>query len=217
MRDPSKLRPFNKRRLKTLSAVARLRPAQQQIKLQRVAKLEKSLREAKQQLRMMRTLAYVDDLCQIHNRRAFNEEIEKVTDLAWRYGRVASVIVFDVDRFKGINDEYGHEIGDLALIAVAQAIKSSIRASDFAARIGGDEFAVILHQIAEDDAQAKADEICALIAATQIRTGTGAIGVTASAGLSSITSSADHRALVEADHAMLRQKRAARTIYGGYR
>lgn len=217
MRDPSKLRPFNKKRLKTLSAVARLRPAQQQIKLQRVEKLEKSLREANQQLRMMRTLAYVDDLCQIHNRRAFNEEIEKVTDLAWRYGRIASVIIFDVDRFKGINDEYGHEIGDLALIAVAQAIKSSIRASDFAARIGGDEFAVILHQIAEDDAQAKADEICALIAATQIRTGTGTIGVTASAGLSSITSSAGQRALVEADHAMLRQKRAAKTIYGGYR
>lgn len=217
MRDPGKLRPFNKKRLKSLSAVARLRPAQQQIKLKRVEKLEKSLREANQQLRMMRTLAYVDDLCQIHNRRAFNEEIEKVTDLAWRYGRVATVVIFDVDRFKGINDEHGHEIGDLALIAVAQAIKSSIRASDFAARIGGDEFAVILHQIAEDDAQAKADEIRALIAATQIKTGGGTIGVTASAGLSSITSSADHRALVEADHAMLRQKRAAKTIYGGYR
>ena len=60
----------------------------------------------------MRTLAYVDDLCQIHNRRAFNEELKKVTDLAWRYSHVATVILFDVNRFKEVNDEHGHAIGD---------------------------------------------------------------------------------------------------------
>jgi diguanylate cyclase (GGDEF)-like protein len=214
MRTPSKLTPSHKKRIKTLSSVARSQPAQQKIRTQRVEKLEKSLRQANEALRLMRTLAYVDDLCQIHNRRAFNEELKKVTDLAWRYGHVATVIIFDVDRFKEVNDEYGHAIGDLALIAVAHAIRSSIRASDFAARIGGDEFAVILHQICELDAQAKADEICALIAGTQINTGAGVISVTASAGVSNIARADIGQPLVEADHAMLRQKRAARTIYG---
>lgn len=214
MRTPSKFTPSYKKRFKALSSAARLRPAQQKIQVQRVEKLEKSLRQANEALRTMRALAYVDDLCQIHNRRAFNEELKKVTNLAWRYGYVATVIIFDVNRFKQVNDEHGHAVGDLALIAVAHAIKSSIRGSDFAARIGGDEFAVILHQICELDAKAKADEICSLIASTQINTDAGVISVTASAGLSNIPNADVGQALVEADHAMLRQKRAARTIYG---
>jgi diguanylate cyclase (GGDEF)-like protein len=214
MRTPWKLKPFHKKRIKNLSSAVRPRPAPPKIQVQRVEKLEKSLRQANEALRTMRTLAYVDDLCQIHNRRAFNEELKKVTDLAWRYSHVATVILFDVNSFKEVNDQHGHAIGDMALIAVAHAIKSSIRASDFAARIGGDEFAVILHQICELDAQSKADEICSLIASMQINTGTGIINVTASAGFSSIPKSDAGQPLVEADLAMLRQKRAARTIYG---
>lgn len=213
MSTPWKLTLSQKKRIKTLASAARPRPALQQLQARRVEKLERSLKQAEAALQSMRALAYLDDLCQIHNRRAFNEELNKVTDLAWRYGHVASVVVFDVNRFKEVNDSHGHAIGDLALIAVAQAIKSSIRASDFAARIGGDEFAVILHHIDEADAQSKADEICALIASTQIDTGAGIIAVTASAGLSRIPRAGADQAVAEADNAMLRQKRASRTIY----
>jgi len=213
MSTPWKLTLSQKKRIKNLASAARPRPALQQLQARRVEKLEKSLKQAEAALQRMRALAYLDDLCQIHNRRAFNEELNKVTDLAWRYGHVASVVIFDVNRFKEVNDNYGHAIGDLALIAVAQAIRSSVRASDFSARIGGDEFAIILHHIDEADAQAKADEICSLIASTQIDTGAGIIGVTASAGLSRIPRAGADQAFAAADNAMLRQKRASRTIY----
>lgn len=174
--------------------------------------LEQSLKRAELQLRSLRSLAYFDELCGIHNRRAFNDEIRRVTGMAQRHGGDTAIVIFDVDDMKRINDGHGHAVGDIVLVAVAQAIKTSIRSTDFVARIGGDEFALIMHRIDETAAEAKVTDIQARIASTRIDTTAGHLAVTISAGHSMLCGLADE-AIRHADHAMYRSKRVGRTIY----
>lgn len=176
----------------------------------REASLEQSLRDAEQRVATLTRLAYIDEVCGIPNRRAFNDELRRTHDLIERYGGSYAVVILDVDRFKAINDSHGHAIGDVVLLAIAQEISASVRASDFAARIGGDEFGIILNQLDEDRARAKADDIARRIAALQIRSKTGVVRVTCSAGVSALGRPDIPDALVRADKAMFRQKRTAR-------
>lgn len=179
----------------------------------REAVLERSLLKAEQQLRVLRSLAYLDDLCEVYNRRAFNDEMRRVTGRAQRHGGEAAVAIFDVDHLKTINDTHGHEVGDVALVAIAQTIKSSIRSSDFLARIGGDEFALILYEIDESATRAKVEDICRRVAETDVETSTGRLELSISAGHAMISFEATGEALRHADHAMYRSKLSARTIY----
>ena len=179
----------------------------------REKRLEQSLRNVEKELQSLRSIAYFDELCGIHNRRAFNDELSKVTGLAQRYGGEAAVAIFDVDRLKQINDSHGHVVGDIVLVAVAQAIKSSIRSSDFLARIGGDEFALILHHIDEASAEAKIADIRRSVAGTHVDTSAGRLAVTVSVGHSMISFASADEAIRHADNAMYRSKRAGRTIY----
>jgi GAF domain-containing protein len=96
------------------------------------------------QLEQLRALADQDPLTGLPNRRAFMRDLEHEVQRARRYGHPLTVIIGDVDRFKLINDTYGHPVGDRALCAVADAIRAGLRASDTAFRLGGDEFAVLL-------------------------------------------------------------------------
>ncbi|HEY5796771.1 MAG TPA: GGDEF domain-containing protein [Bosea sp. (in: a-proteobacteria)] len=175
--------------------------------------LERSLRKAERQLQSLRSLAYHDELCGIYNRRAFNDELQRLSDMAQRYGGEAAIVMIDVDNLKTINDRHGHAVGDIALVAVAQVLKSSIRSSDVLARIGGDEFAVILHHIDETSAQTKIAEMRERVAATQINTVAGKLALTISLGHSMMGVGLAEEAMRSADHAMYRNKRAGRTIY----
>ncbi|HEV7260347.1 MAG TPA: GGDEF domain-containing protein [Bosea sp. (in: a-proteobacteria)] len=175
--------------------------------------LERSLRQAERQLQSLRSLAYHDELCGIYNRRAFNDELQRVTDMAQRYGGEAAIVMIDVDNLKTINDRHGHAVGDIALVAVAQVLKSSIRSSDVLARIGGDEFAIILHHIDEASAQTKITDMRERVAATQINTTAGKLALAISVGHSMISVGLAEEAMRYADHAMYRNKRAGRTIY----
>lgn len=175
--------------------------------------LERSLREAERQVQSLQALAFHDELCGIYNRRAFNDELQRLTDMAQRYGGEAAVIVIDVDNFKTINDRHGHAVGDTALVAVAQVLKSSIRSSDLLARIGGDEFALIMHHIDETSVHRKITDIKDRVAAMQIDTPAGLLALTISAGHSMVSVGLAHEAVRSADHAMYRNKRADRTIY----
>jgi diguanylate cyclase (GGDEF)-like protein len=87
-----------------------------------------------------------DGLTGLFNRRYFNETLQKEVECAARYGHSLSLILVDLDFLKRINDEYGHQAGDAAIIEVAQALAKCSRRSDTAARYGGEEFAVILPQ-----------------------------------------------------------------------
>ena len=183
------------------------------IKSLREKLLERSLREAERQVQSLQALAFHDDLCGIYNRRAFNGELQRLTDMAQRYGGEAAVVVIDVDNFKTINDRHGHAVGDTALVAVAQVLKSSIRSSDVLARIGGDEFAIIMHHIDETSVLRKITDLQERVAATQIDTPAGDLALKISAGHSMVSIGLAHEAVRMADHAMYRNKRADRTIY----
>jgi diguanylate cyclase (GGDEF)-like protein len=88
--------------------------------------------------------ARTDPLTALWNRKAFDEQLALLTAIARRYGQPLSVVLFDLDAFKRINDAYGHAAGDAALVRFAGVLRDSSRDSDFLARVGGDEFAILL-------------------------------------------------------------------------
>lgn len=98
-----------------------------------------------------------DSLTAVLNRRSFEERWESELARARRYGRPISVAVLDIDYFKQFNDRHGHAAGDAALVAVARALKSRVRATDFVGRMGGEEFAVALPETNSSAALALAE------------------------------------------------------------
>lgn len=105
-------------------------------------------------------LAFFDTLTQLPNRRLFNDRLTQALARAQREQSSLALMFIDLDKFKPINDTYGHEAGDGVLQAVAKRIESGLRASDTAARVGGDEFLVLLPDLqSHDDALAVAEKI----------------------------------------------------------
>jgi diguanylate cyclase (GGDEF)-like protein len=103
--------------------------------------------------RQARQLADLDALTNLHNRRYFHETLAREATRAHRYDRRLSLVVFDIDDFKAINDRIGHLAGDAVLASVAERVQSVVRGADIACRIGGDEFAVILPESGLEDAE----------------------------------------------------------------
>ncbi|MGF2733692.1 diguanylate cyclase domain-containing protein [Marinobacter sp. DUT-1] len=117
----------------------------------------------------MAYLAQHDALTNLHNRNAFYERYEQSLALARRHGQQMALLFIDLDNFKGINDVLGHESGDMILIALAGKLKACVRATDTVCRYGGDEFVVLLGEIAEPDhAFAVADKIREAAAAPMV-------------------------------------------------
>ncbi len=106
-------------------------------------------------------LAATDSLTGVANRRSFFDRIASELVRSHRSGRPLSVALLDVNGFKGINDGYGHRVGDEALIRVAQTLARGMRASDLVARLGGDEFAVLLPETSTDEAEKVLARLCA--------------------------------------------------------
>lgn len=100
----------------------------------------------------LRFQASTDPLTGVANRRNFDQALNSAWKLAERGSMSSYVVVSDLDRFKELNDEFGHMIGDLALIALADSLEHSARESDLVGRLGGDEFAVILRGCSSDSA-----------------------------------------------------------------
>lgn len=128
-----------------------------------------ALARSHQQLATMRSqldrLAHTDDLTGLANRRMFQERAAQMLELAKRYGDPCSIIVFDLDHFKTINDRFGHEGGDLILRFLGQYLRDMARTVDLVARVGGEEFAVVLPHTGLPVAQMAAIRICDGIAA----------------------------------------------------
>jgi diguanylate cyclase (GGDEF)-like protein len=115
-----------------------------------------------------RELAELDSLTGLHNRRLFYEFLSREIARSRRYDRNLSLIVFDLDDFKRINDRIGHLGGDGVLVEVADRVRSVVRATDIACRVGGDEFAVILTEAGRDDAELLADRIARAVRGQKI-------------------------------------------------
>ncbi len=150
--------------------------------LGRTQGLEAELAEARSKIKQLESRIETDALLDIFNRRGFERELARAVLHVNRYQRSAAVIFIDLDDFKSINDRFGHLAGDATLKAVAETIINTCRASDTVARFGGDEFAVLLWNLREDDARAKARCLERAIGATKMRFAGEVSSVGASAG-----------------------------------
>ena len=154
-------------------------------------------------------LAHTDDLTGLANRRMFQERAAQMLELGKRYGDPCSVIVFDLDHFKAVNDRFGHEGGDLVLRTLGAYILSIARNVDLVARVGGEEFAVVLPHTTLPVAQMAAVRLCEGIAALrttmandEVLAFTASFGVAEYARTDSDLAALMHRA----DQAMYRAK-----------
>jgi diguanylate cyclase (GGDEF)-like protein len=153
-------------------------------------------------------LADRDALTPLLNRRALLRELARIRTFAQRYGSPASLVYFDLDDLKGVNDRLGHAAGDAALKAVAERLLLHVRESDIVGRMGGDEFAVILAQADRATAEAKAASLARAIEAEPLKFGEWSAPLHISWGVREITQDAEPEALVaDADQAMYARKR----------
>lgn len=130
-----------------------------------VDRLRQELEQVKKRLTAAETEADQDDLVPVLNRRAFVREMSRIMSFGERYDLAASLIYFDLDGFKAVNDTYGHAAGDAALIHVAGLLTTNVRESDVVGRLGGDEFGVILAKADIGQAQKKATSLANLFEA----------------------------------------------------
>jgi diguanylate cyclase (GGDEF)-like protein len=175
---------------------------------QEVDRLRAQVRALAEQLAEAERLADRDVLTPLLNRRAFLREVQRAIAMARRYDAPACVIYMDLNGFKTINDRHGHAVGDTALITVSDRLLGAVREEDIVARIGGDEFAVLLQHADAALAVQKAAVLRDAIARTAIPGPQGqSFHIDASYGVREIsrTDSAE-QALAEADAAMYLRK-----------
>lgn len=139
-----------------------------------------STRELQEQLR---DLAHRDPLTGLPNRRHFEDEAGHDLEVLRRYGPGGALFVCDIDRFKQINDTYGHLAGDRALRVVAKVMMQRTRASDTCARIGGDEFAILFPGVQHSDAESLAEELLDLVREVELDTDGQSIKISWSIGI----------------------------------
>ncbi len=121
--------------------------------------LAKDITDQKQMEEMLKHMANHDPLTELYNRKMFEQLLTGEIERASRYKHSLSVFMLDIDHFKSVNDNYGHQTGDIVLINFANILKSSIRKTDYAARYGGEEFIIILPETTQDKAEELAERL----------------------------------------------------------
>ena len=147
---------------------------------------EKSLREA---LRYVKKLAATDSLTGISNRRHFMEQANKEFNRSKRYGHALSILALDIDHFKSINDNYGHQGGDKVLEAISECCQAQLRASDIFGRLGGEEFSILLPETNQALASVMAQKILEAVAALRVEYEDKSIAFTTSIGVAEFSHS----------------------------
>lgn len=152
-------------------------------------------------------LAHEDSLVQLPNRRGFMRALERMIDRANRYQEKAALLFVDLDGLKLINDTFGHQAGDEALIVVARLLVGGVRKSDLVARIGGDEFAILLSHSDEQSAHETASRLVDLIAGCEFEHDSKQMPLSVAIGTAAIQSDdTPESAIARADHDMYRRK-----------
>ncbi|MGJ3523304.1 sensor domain-containing diguanylate cyclase [Nitratidesulfovibrio sp. D1] len=165
-------------------------------------------REAQERLR---ELATTDGLTGLANRRRFLEALEHEVQRHRRYGTPLALVSIDVDRFKRVNDTWGHAVGDAVLRALSAICRAEVRDVDTVGRIGGEEFAVLLPDTAPEEAMAVAERLRVAVQAAPLLTAAGPLSVTLSLGVAASPPCDGADALLrEADRALYRAKARGR-------
>lgn len=178
---------------------------------QQLADAERKLNEQAEAIRRHATEARTDPLTGLPNRRALDDELQRRTS-EWRRKQTPfSMSLVDVDHFKRCNDQYGHAAGDEALRRVARVLRGTLREMDFAARFGGEEFAIVHPATTLDEAQAAAERVRKAVHEQAFEIGGQRIALTVSAGAAQAAVNEEPSALLSrADEALYAAKSAGR-------
>jgi diguanylate cyclase (GGDEF)-like protein len=165
--------------------------------------------------RRLRDIAVLDSITGLYNHRYLQERLRQELDRAERYGRPLSFIMADVNKFKQVNDLYGHPVGDNVLASIARTIAPQLRSSDIAARYGGDEFALILPETSSEAAATVARKVTEAVAQTRVSAEDGGEPISISICAGAATFPDDGRSadeLIEcADRDLYRRKEETRS------
>jgi len=177
----------------------------------RLDEAEASLQCQSAELSSYMTEARTDALTGLPNRRAFDDELNRRMALYRRQGTPLAVLLLDVDRFKSVNDRFGHHHGDQVLKAVAESLRQAVRDCDLIARYGGEEFGVLLAGSTPEEFQGAAERVRRIIEQTEIDCDGTRLIATVSCGVAAATGGEDTVSLVRrADEALYASKTGGR-------
>lgn len=181
-----------------------------------ISELQQEINRLRRELRLLRManmelerVAIMDTLTPLYNRRYFIGALNERIVRRSRYDTRFSVLFVDINKLKYINDVHGHAAGDFALVHAAQVLASQIRQTDVAARMGGDEFAVILEEVDGEAGRAKADQLEQALRESVCTYGDAVLPISASIGLTFLEPHDREEAVIErADADMYARKRS---------
>ena len=189
-----------------------LRAGEVVARVQAAARTKNLQEELLDQGRRLEAMIFEDPLTQLYNRRFMLNQLAVLVSGARRHDRPLSVVMFDIDHFKSLNDRYGHEVGDRALVAVAQAMRDRLRAEDYLGRLGGEEFLALLPDVDEPAAGLVADSLRVTVAEHPLEVGGEIIEMTVSAGYAAWRGERPDELLKRSDDAMYRAKAMGRDM-----
>jgi diguanylate cyclase len=177
----------------------------------RISVLERESRTLHESLREEQRMAMMDALTGIPNRAAYDDRIDEEFKRWKRFERPVSIVAWDIDRFKTINDAYGHKAGDKVLRVIGQHLARHVRDTDFVGRYGGEEFVMLLVGTEVNEARAVAEKIRVEIAQLGFHFHDHPVSITASCGITAfVTDDTPDLAFDRADKALYRAKEAGR-------
>lgn len=178
--------------------------------LAEIRRLRSEIGVLHERVELLDRLAHQDVLIELPNRRGFMRQLERAIDRVSRYDDHAAMLFVDIDGLKMINDTFGHQAGDEALIQVAQMLSEGVRKSDCVARLGGDEFGILLERANEASAIETADRLVSLIAGSNFCFQGTCLPLSVAVGVAEIEhNDCPETVMARADLAMYRQKAAA--------
>ncbi len=178
--------------------------------LAEVRRLRAEIAQLHERVELLDRLAYQDVLIDLPNRRGFMRQLEGAIDRVTRYDDTAAMLFVDIDGLKMINDTFGHQAGDEALIQVAEMLSQGVRKSDCVARLGGDEFGILLERADDQSASETADRLVSMIAGCEFCFQGTCLPLSVAIGIAVIEPNDQADAVMaRADLAMYRQKAAA--------
>jgi diguanylate cyclase (GGDEF)-like protein len=174
-----------------------------------VSALRGRIAQLQERVQQLDLLAHEDSLVELPNRRGFVRALERVIERVNRYDEQAALLFVDLDGLKLINDTFGHQAGDKALIKVARILVDGVRKSDIVARLGGDEFAILLDHADEESAIETAARLVELIAASEFAHAGQSLPLSVAIGAGMIRGDdTPDSAIARADMEMYRRKAA---------